>query len=206
MEQVILWLKGIRWLDIATILIIMLNMLNGIMKGWVYGSISLAAVSAGVILSARYAGLAQTYLGRYISSPAISVCLGFIVIFAAVTITGNFIGKIITKSGKKGNADHRDRFWGAMLGVVKGAIMVAVMLVMVNANLKQGNGIIANSRVSHYFQPLSSQLVQCISPNCRRYFIGPSGPLARLEAAKRRIETILEKDRQRIKDVINKHN
>ena len=96
--------------------------------GFFREAFKLAGLVAGYLLAAwQYHRLAD-WFAPHLKSQWLGQIVGFLVIFFAVLIVAGFAGRIARWAMKKAGLSTIDRILGAMLGLLRGVLVVAVVL------------------------------------------------------------------------------
>ena len=102
-------------------------------EGFFHEAFKLAGLVVGYILAAwQYQRLAD-WFAPHLKSPWVGEIAGFLIIFFAVLIVAGIAGRIARSVMKKAGLSTIDRFLGAVLGLLKGALVVAVVLTAMTA-------------------------------------------------------------------------
>ncbi|MGA9862986.1 MAG: CvpA family protein [Terriglobales bacterium] len=98
------------------------------LEGFFHEAFKLAGLVVGYLLAAwQYHRLAD-WFAPYLKSPWLGEIVGFLIIFFVVLIIAGIAGRIARSVMKKAGLSAIDRFLGAVLGLLKGALVVAVVL------------------------------------------------------------------------------
>jgi membrane protein required for colicin V production len=98
------------------------------MEGFFHEAFGLAGLVVGYMLAAwQYHRLAD-WFAPHLKSPWLGEIAGFLIIFFAVVVVAGFAGRIARSVMKKAGLSAIDRSLGAVLGLLKGALMVAIVL------------------------------------------------------------------------------
>jgi membrane protein required for colicin V production len=120
-------------LDIVIISIIGISGLVGIFRGLVRELMSLVGWIVSAWLAWRFASLFAPVFDSIIQSPDVRMAAAFISIFLASLVSfallSHFISKIMSQSALKG----MDRTLGMLFGVLRGAIIVAVLAMLIQS-------------------------------------------------------------------------
>jgi membrane protein required for colicin V production len=120
-------------LDIVIISIIAISGLVGIFRGLVRELMSLVGWIVSAWLAWRFASLFAPVFDSIIQSPDVRMAAAFISIFLASLVSfallSHFISKIMSQSALKG----MDRTLGMLFGVLRGAIIVAVLAMLIQS-------------------------------------------------------------------------
>jgi membrane protein required for colicin V production len=97
-------------------------------EGFFREAFGLAGLVVGYLLAAwQYRRLAD-WFAPHLKSPWLGEIAAFLIIFFAVLIVAGIAGRIAHSVMKKVGLSGIDRFLGAILGLVKGALVVAIVL------------------------------------------------------------------------------
>jgi len=118
------------WLILA---VIVLNVVLAAMHGFFAEAFSMAGLFVGYIVAAwQYQRLAA-WLLSFLNSVLLAVIFGFLIIFFAILIVFSIAGRIARKLMKEAGLSGFDRLLGALLGLIKGSLAVAVILMGMTA-------------------------------------------------------------------------
>lgn len=143
-----------NWLDWTIVVVIVLSVLGAAAQGFFFELFSLAGTILGYLLAAwNYKRVAPWFL-PYVKNEWVADAVGFLVIFIAIAILAGLAGRIARWAMKEVGLRWFDRLLGAAFGLVKGALIVAV-IVMALAAFGQGSKQLAeglaNSQYGSYF-------------------------------------------------------
>ncbi len=117
--------------DLLILSVLVISMLLGLVRGFVREAIALLAWLGGMWLAWRYAPLLEPYLGGAVGDPPVSTwtARGLIVLF--VLIVGWLVAAILSHLLQhSGLSILVDRVLGATFGVLRGAVVVAVFVLL----------------------------------------------------------------------------
>jgi membrane protein required for colicin V production len=118
--------------------------------GFFHEAFKLAGLVVGYMLAAwRYQSLAS-WFAPYVKSPWLAEAAGFLIIFFAVLILAGIAGGIARWLMKKAGLNTIDRVLGAVLGLLKGVLVVAIVLTAVTA-FAPAEKWLAESQLAPYF-------------------------------------------------------
>jgi membrane protein required for colicin V production len=130
--------------------VILINVITAAMQGFFAEALTMAGLVVGYIVAAwQYRGLAE-WLEQYLKNPWLAEVLGFFIIFFAIVLLFGIAARIARWVMKKAGLSSLDRFFGALLGVVKGGLMVAVILMGMTA-FEPTSKLLQNSQLAPYF-------------------------------------------------------
>lgn len=136
--------------DWAIIAVVLLNVVLAAMHGFFAEAFSIAGLVFGYVVAAwRYKRFAA-WLLTFLKSQLLAEILAFLVIFFAILLLLSVIGRMISKLMKAAGLSGFDRFLGALLGAVKGCLVVAVVLMCLTA-LTPTSQLLEKSELAPYF-------------------------------------------------------
>jgi len=119
--------------DWLILLVIALNVFLGAMHGFFAEALSMAGLVVGYVVAAwQYQRLAD-WLISFLNSELLAEIFGFLIIFFAILLVFSVAGRVARRLMKEAGLSGFDRLLGALLGVVKGALVVAVVLMGMTA-------------------------------------------------------------------------
>ena len=135
------------WLICALVL---LNVVLAAMQGFFSEAFTIAGLILGYLAAAwQYRNLAE-WLESFFKNPWLAETLGFLVIFFAILLLFGAVARIARWVMKEAGLSGFDRFLGGVLGLLKGGLMVAVILMGMTA-FQPTSTFLANSRLAPYF-------------------------------------------------------
>jgi membrane protein required for colicin V production len=131
-------------------LVVLLNVVTAAMQGFFSEALSIAGLVIGYIVAAwQYRGLAEL-LERFLKNDWLAEILGFLIIFFAILILFGIAARIAHWVMKKAGLSGFDRFLGGVLGLAKGGLMVAVILMGMTA-FAPTSKLLEKSQLAPYF-------------------------------------------------------
>lgn len=135
------------WIILA---LVVLNVVSAAMQGFFAEALSMAGLIVGYVAAAwQYQRLA-VWLESFLKSEWLAEILGFLVIFFAVVLVFGLAGRIARWVMKEAGLSGFDRFLGGVLGLLKGGLMVAVILMGLTA-FTPTSKMLESSQLAPYF-------------------------------------------------------
>jgi membrane protein required for colicin V production len=135
--------------DWVIVAILLLSTVTAVAQGFFQEVFSLAGVVVGFLLASwEYHAAAERL--SFMNPPWVADIIGFFVIFLVVAIIAGIIGKIASWGMKQAGLRAIDRLLGGAFGVVRGALIVTVM-VMVTAAFAPQSEWLTRSELAPYF-------------------------------------------------------
>jgi membrane protein required for colicin V production len=120
----------ISGIDIILIIALIAFMVHGFSKGFVSKFLSLAAILAGIIIAAKYSKkIALMVQGMVGGSEMTCGIIGIVLLFAILLLTAS----LLTKMFKHVSIFKLwDKFGGAVFGLLEGALMMSILLLILS--------------------------------------------------------------------------
>jgi membrane protein required for colicin V production len=152
--------------DWVIIAFIGLNVMLAAMQGFFAEAFSMAGLVVGYVVAAwRYQRLAD-WLLSFLKSELLAQILAFLILFLAILMVFSIAGRIMRKLMKEVGLSAFDRFLGALLGVVKGVLIVAVILMGMTA-FTPTSPLLEKSQLAPYFLVLGRAAIW-VAPSALR--------------------------------------
>ena len=116
--------------DVVVIFVIFLSALFSLIRGFVKEAISLATWIIAIWLAATFAPKLAAVLPASLESEAVRQAVGFGVLFILTLIVGGIVNMLISQVVKKTGLSGADRIFGVAFGVLRGALIVIVFVVI----------------------------------------------------------------------------
>ena len=152
-------------LDISIIVLILISVLVGLLRGFTKELMSIAAWVISIYLAFNFYSYAAVYLSQYINNELFSNIAGgaliFVVSLFLLSLVGYLVSKAVAATGIKGT----DRVLGAVLGVVRGVLIVGFFIVVASIFNVQNREFWQQSQLIHYFQPVADTINAVLPEN-----------------------------------------
>jgi membrane protein required for colicin V production len=130
--------------------LVLLNVITAAMQGFFSEALTIAGLVVGYIVAAwQYRGVAL-WLESFLKNEWFAEILGFLIIFFAIVILFGLAARIARWVMKQSGLSGLDRFLGAILGLLKGGLMVAVILMGMTA-FTPTSKLLEKSQLAPYF-------------------------------------------------------
>lgn len=139
-----------NWFDLVIIAMILISAIDGFNKGFVRIGIGFGAMILGFLLAAWNYRAAGEFLMGFIHSKTIANLVGFFVIFGLVGIAGAAVAALIARGMKLIGLGFFDRLGGVVFGAVQGALVVAILMMILLAFPRKPPLFIVQSHFAPY--------------------------------------------------------
>jgi len=136
--------------DWVIVIVVMASVLQAAISGFFHEAFGIAGLILGYLLAAwNYQRLAARY-APYLKSMWLGEIAAFLIIFVAVVIVAGVAGRITRHIVKEAGLSFVDRVLGGALGLVRGILLVAVVL-MSMAAFTPTSASLEGSQLAPYF-------------------------------------------------------
>jgi membrane protein required for colicin V production len=136
--------------DWAIVVVVLLSIISAGVQGFFSEALSIAGLVIGYVVAAwQYPGLAAWFMS-FLKNEWLAEIFSFLIIFFAILLVFSVAGRVARKLMKAAGLSGFDRFLGALLGVVKGVLVVAVVLMGMTA-FTPTSKMLAKSELAPYF-------------------------------------------------------
>lgn len=119
--------------DVIILLVILVSVIQAVSSGFFQEAFGIAGLIFGYLIAAwEYPRLAR-HFAAYSNSRWLVEIVAFLVIFIGVMLLAGICGRIARWLMKEAGLSALDRFLGALLGLVRGCLLVAIVLVSMTA-------------------------------------------------------------------------
>ena len=136
--------------DWSIIVVILISTVAAASEGFFHQAFGIAGLIVGYMLAAWQYARVAAWFAPHVNSPWLADILGFLVIFVAVVIVAAISGRIVRWAMKQAGLSLIDRLLGALLGLVKGSLFVAIILMGMTA-FAPSSSWLEGSELAPYF-------------------------------------------------------
>src|SRR5580693_1407922 len=137
-------------LDWIICALLLFSVITAAIQGFFSEALTTAGLVVGYIVAAwKYRSLAE-WFESFLKNPWLAEILGFLIIFFAILLLFGIAARIARWVMKEAGLSGFDRFLGAVLGLLKGGLMVAVILMGMTA-FTPTSKLLENSQLAPYF-------------------------------------------------------
>lgn len=138
-------------------------------QGFFYEVISLAGTVIGYLLASWQYHRVAAWFRPHVSSPWVADIIGFLVVFIAIVILAGVVAKLARWLMKEAGLSWFDRVLGAMFGVLRGALMVAVVLIVMTSFTPKSR-LLVESEMAPYFLVVGRAVIWLAPSDLRGHF------------------------------------
>ncbi len=137
-------------LDWIICALVLFSVITAAIQGFFSEALTTAGLIVGYIVAAwQYRRLAE-WFESFLKNPWLAEILGFLIIFFAILLLFGIAARIARWIMKEAGLSGFDRFLGALLGLLRGGLMVAVILMGMTA-FEPASKLLHESELAPYF-------------------------------------------------------
>lgn len=136
--------------DWVIIAVVVLSVVSAAIQGFFREALNMAGLVIGYIVAAWQYERFAAWMMSFLKSERVADVIAFLLIFFAVLIVFGIAGRIARKLMKAAGLSGFDRFLGALLGILKGGLLVSVVLMCATA-FTPTSQLLENSKLAPYF-------------------------------------------------------
>ncbi len=120
------------WIDLAVLALLAVAVFVGFRKGLVQEIVGIAALVAAFVAAVLLSRPAAQIVRRLVSAipEQIAPTIGFVAVFLAVFLAITVVGWLLSKMIKATPLDVADKLGGMAVGLIKGALVISVLLLL----------------------------------------------------------------------------
>lgn len=158
------------WLDIVILAIILLSALISLVRGFVREAFSLAVWVLAFWVSWSFFRDLEVPLQAWIESPTVRLGVAFAALMIATLVVGGLVNFLIIQLVERTGMSGSDRLIGMVFGAARGALLVAVLVLLAGLTPMPEEDWWLESGLVGYFQELSYWLRDLLPPEFADYF------------------------------------
>ena len=147
-------------LDIALIVILIFFFLRGIFRGFVKEITGIIGLFAGFFLASTYYPAMGDTLKPFIQNQAYRSIIGFEIVFLVAYFLVSLLGMLFDKLIKLSVSNVANGLLGAVIGLVKGVVLAAVVLMATTAFIRADTPFFKDSVSWPYLRVVSDSLAE----------------------------------------------
>lgn len=140
-------------IDYGIIIIMMISILMGLIRGLMREIMSLIIWSAAIITAIKYCKQGSGLFKTIIPESGLALLISFILITFIVLLIGGLINRLLETGIKHSNFTITDRFAGCIFGCTRGTVIIALIMVLLKASHVIKDYNIKGSLMLAYFTP-----------------------------------------------------
>lgn len=144
-----------NWVDYLILGVIAVSMIISLMRGFVKEAFSLAAWIIAFWVSWTFFRELAVHLEPWVSVPSVRLGLAFVGLLLLTLIIGAMINFLVSQLVEKTGLSGTDRLLGLFFGVARGAVLVAILVLLAGLTPLPSDPWWKGSQLIPYFQELA---------------------------------------------------
>jgi membrane protein required for colicin V production len=182
-------------LDFILITVLVVALVRGLVRGVIRQVASLLGIVAGFVVAGHlYLRLFSLLRSSFPSIPHLDL-ISYGALFAATWTAFVLLGLLAVRLSRVLLMGWADRILGALLGLLKGAVVAVVLVAMLTVFLPATSSLLSRSLLAPYVQTTGYYMVQLTPEELRRRYRGKHAALIRQVHRQKLTESVIEKQR-----------
>jgi membrane protein required for colicin V production len=154
---------GLNALDWAFVGLLLLSSLVGLLRGIFRETMSLVVWAAALFLAGRYAADVAPHLGRWIEAEPLRLWVARLLLFVGVLAIGGIASALISMALHSARLGVPDRLAGMGFGLVRGALLVALTVLLLQVSGLSDEPWWSESKLIPYAAPFAEVLAEVLA-------------------------------------------
>ncbi len=164
-------------IDYAILGVIAVSALVSLFRGFVREALSLAVWIASVWLAWRYFNELEPFLSQWVEEPSLRTGLAFVAIWLGALLVGGIVVHLLSLIVDKTGLNVTDRFIGLFFGAARGALLVAILVLLAGLTPMPRDSWWRQSQLLPYFEQAAKVMRGFLPEDVARRFSFPSDSL-----------------------------
>ncbi len=156
-------------LDIAILLIVGISFLIGLVRGFVRESLSLLTWGVALWAAFTFANRFTQHFERFLNDPTLQLIASFIAVLVVTIVLLSLLGYVLSSLFESTGLTGIDRSLGGVFGLLRGAIIVAVLVLLAGFTGFPNEPWWQQSILVEHFKPLAKFIHGLIPNNLSDY-------------------------------------
>lgn len=114
-------------LDYIIIAVLLVSVLVGVWRGAIREIVNVAGWVIAFFAAQEFAPLLTPYLSEWMADPSVRMVVAWLIVFVVIMVLVSFVGSLIAESVRKLGLGPLDRAMGAVVGTLRGALIVVLL-------------------------------------------------------------------------------
>jgi len=152
------------WVDYCIVGLLVVSTIVGVIRGFARETLGLLTWILAIWLAVAFSAAVAVKLGPYISVPSVRIAAAYAILFLGGLLIGGVITAIIVRFLRASALSSTDRTLGGGFGVIRGAVLVALFIVIAGTTPARQDPWWQKSLLLDKFQWLADGLRVLIPP------------------------------------------
>jgi len=160
--------------DYAILGILAVSALVSLFRGFVREALSLAVWIASLWLAWKYYSQLEPFFANWIEEPSLRTVLAFTAVWLAALLAGGLVVQLLSLIVDKTGLNVTDRFIGLFFGAARGALLVAVLVLLAGLTPMPRDSWWQGSELLPYFEQAAKVLRGLLPDDVAKRIVYPS--------------------------------
>ncbi|MEW5724474.1 MAG: CvpA family protein [Thermodesulfobacteriota bacterium] len=160
-------------LDIAIIIVLFFFFLRGIFRGFIKEIIGIIGLALGFFLANKYYPALADQLKPFIQHASYRQAIGFQVVFLVAFFIISLVGLLLDKLVKLTISAVSNGIFGAVIGLVKGVVLSAIILMATTAFIRPDASFFKDSATWPYMRELTESFRKMVPEDLQQALANP---------------------------------
>ncbi|WP_052812915.1 CvpA family protein [Desulfonatronum thioautotrophicum] len=170
-------IADLNTLDILILVILGFTLVRGLFRGFIGEISSIAGLIAGFFLANKYHSMLLPLMESIFPDPGIAQLLSYALVFCTGLVGVLMVAAVLRHLLRVVLLGWVDRFAGGVIGLLKGALLCILLVLLLTTFLSPQAEILTTSRMAPQINRFSAILADLLPPEMRREFEDKSQPL-----------------------------
>ena len=157
-----------NFFDYIIIIVILLSTIGSFFRGFAREFMSLVVWVVGIVAALKLAPVLEPHIMATMHWSTMSYVAAFVLIFLSIWLIGLFISLAIRTVLDRVGLGPLDRVIGLAFGFVRGVLLIAVLMMFINASALENSPTIKTSLLAPQFHALALRLTNMIPPDFKK--------------------------------------
>lgn len=158
------------WIDFVILGIVAVSTVISLFRGFVKEAISLATWILAFWISLAYSGVAAAHLPFGLEDPTLRLGIAFAILFILTLLMGGIVNVLAGQLVKKTGLSGTDRSIGAVFGLARGGLIVAVVILLMGLTVIPEEPWWQDSLLVPHFERIALWLRDYLPPDLASHF------------------------------------
>ncbi|EHQ52102.1 MULTISPECIES: CvpA family protein [Ectothiorhodospira] len=158
------------WIDFVILGIVAVSTVISLFRGFVKEAISLATWILAFWIALAYSGVAAEHLPFGLEDPTLKLGIAFAILFIVTLLMGGIVNVLAGQLVKKTGLSGTDRSIGAVFGLARGGLIVAVVILLMGLTVIPQEPWWQDSLLVPHFERIALWLRDYLPPDLASHF------------------------------------
>lgn len=159
-------------IDLTILTIIAVSTVAGFVRGLIRELFAFGAVVLGLLIAYQFYGVSAPYVAVVVGNTSVALATSFVLILLLVSLGIGWLGRWLSALSKKSGLKPEDRRAGAMLGFIRGVVVVSFLLLAAATLIPKSEGMMSESTLGPIGVRLAKMVVDVLPDSVKSRFQG----------------------------------